>query len=760
MKNTVEEIRKFVSNNELDKAFEKLLELTKVHKSYSNSSLLLKQQFTGIKKDYKDGEYTHDKFNSRLQQLGKKILEFLNEIEEEFDAETGFQKLKNVLYEKIEYEEKCFATLRELESSENILQINTIKNLIKYEYRLSIDTGTNITLILKEGKELKLEKVISYGLNTTVIKAEDQNRDPWVLKVLQPQLYKSKKDEFKKRHKLQKECNENGYIAKIIGDEIEKDEIVFFKIRAYDQNLKDYVLKKFDSKDYYQNIEKIFSNVCAAIMYLHNEKKVAHRDIGPTNILLKKDKRAFLADFDNIYAEDAKEDMREKTVKKGGVYFDIFIAPEYISNLKISEPSYSFEKLKRYDLYSLCCTLLFCILKRRLNGIEIVEYLKPNNRNEVYAVDLLDHPDFKYKLNEDLRNFFEKGLCKNEKIRFDSIEELFTEFENIKNKLELTEFRLLINAYHKEKSHLLKKIENIRTHNFKTIFLLIITFFICLLFVIPSNIMQRKKIIQLTNWYSNKVEIFNREDENAVSNFFNKRLVELERTVFEENEFIAPNINGELKRKSSNETLKYADIISIKVDAVENNLLLCDADFGISVCYNFSTYHSIFDSIKTNTTKEDAVKIFGNISNRLVDKKNNVEGNDNNCFDLGTILDFEKNFTNKYRILMFWLYHNTSDSTKSGIFFRYPAPHLNQPSIEAYNPEERPWMKEISEIDSSYKLNSKIIFKNTRDTIIGVTGSYQDYKKMDFGHVRTAYQKILYKDGSSSIYGLDFVLIK
>jgi serine/threonine protein kinase len=211
--------------------------------------------------------------------------------------------------------------------------------------------------------------------------------------------------------------------------------------------LRSYVLNNSDEKDYYELIGNIFINLCATVKILHN-KGVAHRDIAPSNIFVNNKKNIFLGDFDNIFingSTDSEEDVRYRSKKDDGIFFDVFIDPNYISKLNNGGKfSCTFEEAKEVDLYSLCVTLLFCILRTRFsNNIELINFLKDrpggeSNNMKLFAIDIMEFTDFPNKINDRLKEFFQKGLNRNEKERFKNIDDLINAFNTIKNELKPT----------------------------------------------------------------------------------------------------------------------------------------------------------------------------------------------------------------------------------------------------------------------------------------------------------------------------------
>lgn len=732
----LKKIEDLIGDDSLEAAIDKFIELRRDfnEKDNDNSARSFQGQLSRAKKSYEKGELNQEKYNIKRSQISNHLLDKVRNLKnkimnEELNDDDGFEKLKDVLFEKIKYEAKCFDTLGELESSENIIKINTIKNLIKYEYRLSKDTRTKITLKLNDGKKLKLKEVLSYGLHTILIKAEDQNRDPIVLKILQPQFFKEKKEEFIKRHKLQKELKSNN-IAKVLGDKVEQGQIVLFKIQEYNQNLKEFVLKSHASNDYHKKICDIFIFICNGLKYLHKEQDMAHRDIGPTNILLNTDNEAFIADFDNIFIKGAEKDMREKTIEKNHIYFDIFIAPEYITNLKSPNPSYKIEQLKKHDLYSLCVTLLFCVLKRRLNGIEVIEYLKPNIRNEVYAVDLLDHPVFNFKINKRLRKFLIKGLNKNEKIRFSSIDELVTEFYKIKDSLNPTE----------------PKINKLQLKSW-----LPIMFFCFAIGVISifASLFNSNKLKNVKEEYKIYYDWIQKDGNELLPNV----------TTYPIDSFLRNYaVDSTINTISNLEQFdKYKEVLKkASVPISSGQQTFCNSIFNHGVTFNFGTYHfvsNLNDSIKKNELLkkyEDLnlhYKTYGNLAYKLVEGKVKGKEYENKCYNLGDIFGVDEEFLQKFNVLFFFSYYHINEDIQ--LYFRYPAPRSTPDEINDYNPKKRTWFIEM-----------KKKYPMSEDIITGLTKSYNDIKitNKEIGKVRTLYTVQKYDDDSYILYAIDFTM--
>lgn len=374
----INELRDLISDNKFEKAFDLLKKISKNEKSLLNKSILLQSRYSQITRDYNFGTINREDNQVEVNRITSALLNFLVEIENELIAnipktENGFSKLKQIIYIKTNYERDFVNSLKKFRTSKYKFQIEAIKKLIKYDYRISYrDTGIILPIKFGQDEELTLTKVIAYGMHSIISIAEDQRSNQFILKILHPKYYQDEKKVYIERHEIQKRSSGTCSYISDIKSIIDEDELVIIILNKYEQDLRTYVLdKKHTSLSYYDDICKIFNCICEAVKYLHEVEKVAHRDIGPTNILLNKQKNGFLTDFDNIYKKDIEEDLRYKTIEKDDIYFDVYIAPEYLEVLHSKKPQFNFEQAKRYDLYSLCVTLLFCLIKKKLNSLKL-----------------------------------------------------------------------------------------------------------------------------------------------------------------------------------------------------------------------------------------------------------------------------------------------------------------------------------------------------------------------------------------------------
>ncbi|KAL7719753.1 hypothetical protein QTN25_002877 [Entamoeba marina] len=148
---------------------------------------------------------------------------------------------------------------------------------------------------------------------------------------------------------------------------------------------------------------KIMEDVCKALKYLHEEKKVIHRDIKPKNILI--------FNYDNICDINAKltdfgtcETINyEGNIKKGGT--ENFMAPEMVKGEKY---------FKHCDIYSLGITMLNSFSDNNFNNcigndiqqngtyIKTTTQLKPDIKKLIIKccqIDPLKRPDINECLN-------------------------------------------------------------------------------------------------------------------------------------------------------------------------------------------------------------------------------------------------------------------------------------------------------------------------------------------------------------------------
>jgi len=740
--NKINEIKKLVGKGELKEVFERLEHLVE----NTNDTILLKSRFNLLKKDYNRGLISREDNYVESTKLSESILHLLADIENEEisaipESDDGFSELKKVILIKTNYERDFINTLKEFRTVENKFEIEAIKKLVKFDYRISWkDTGIKIPLKLRKDEKITVTNVISYGMHSIVCRAETKH-EAFILKILHPKFYEDEKDYFIKRHDYQKEYAEKCDFIAAVEDRFDRNEIVIIRMKKYKDDLKSYVFERHDSHKYPDQIKNIFSDICDAVKFLH-EKGVAHRDVVPSNILINNIDQGALNDFDNIYHKDIEEDMRYKSIEKDDVYFDIFLPPEYLSVFHKPKPKFSFEASQKCDLYSLCVTLLFCVLKTQLNSVELIKYLKDQpDDTELYAVDLLDHPHFKPLINQKVKRFFEKGLNRKETERFKSIEELTDSFNKIKDNLfdapipeseqKADKYELLLSSEREKNEQLLsserEKSEQLLSdernkYESLSFWGRILSGFLILTLILGSffNFSLRNKFNRYSDWIEkDELELFGKH-EIELKGFWNKpEIVEL--LSFEESEEVSDMV--------------YADEIT------SSTCPTCCRRDEIQKSYSQASYHCVDENtgIKSICEPEKAKKLFGELTNSLIKKRTKP---DKKCDNLGKMLGFSDAFLSDYNV-----YYS----------FRYPAPPMGENEIEYFDPKKRPWQIDALAKNEKAFMQKGIII----DSNHGISRPYSDYRDLnDVGQVRTLYKiaKANEKSDEFIIYGIDLAL--
>jgi hypothetical protein len=117
--------------------------------------------------------------------------ECIRRIDESNDEIASLVKL---IYAKTSVDDSFLNYLTQLRSSDNKHELEAIRRLILYEYKSSSTSNyINKIIRLKDGSQIKLSKILSFGIHTIVFDASDQASKSFILKVLHPKFYNTER---------------------------------------------------------------------------------------------------------------------------------------------------------------------------------------------------------------------------------------------------------------------------------------------------------------------------------------------------------------------------------------------------------------------------------------------------------------------------------------------------------------------------------------------------------------------------------------
>jgi serine/threonine protein kinase len=209
---------------------------------------------------------------------------------------------------------------------------------------------------LGDGRYLLIEHVGRGGFST-VWKAEDRRRGETVaVKVLHSQLAAepSRRERFfRGAHRMVELAGDA--VVPILQADGEDSGYFYFVMRLIaGGDLQQAVLRKRVSSG---DIPRIILQVGSALARAHTHtKKLVHRDVKPSNILLDEDGTAWLTDFDLVFAADTTGGTRT-----GALGTFLYAAPEMMERPQDADP--------RADVYSLGMTAIFGLSGRELTHL-------------------------------------------------------------------------------------------------------------------------------------------------------------------------------------------------------------------------------------------------------------------------------------------------------------------------------------------------------------------------------------------------------
>jgi serine/threonine protein kinase len=185
-------------------------------------------------------------------------------------------------------------------------------------------------------------KTVGHGGMTTVYKALDVKREKEVaVKVLAPYLVMDPvfKARFKREIQILEDFDHPNIVP--ILDHGEYKEAPYLVMPYFPEGtLADRMRSDSISSE---ECGRLIQEISSALEYEHN-RGIVHRDIKPSNILLNKEGKAYLSDFDLIYMHDASQDLTGSAV----IGTPAYMSPEQCSSGPIDA---------RSDQYSLAVVL-------------------------------------------------------------------------------------------------------------------------------------------------------------------------------------------------------------------------------------------------------------------------------------------------------------------------------------------------------------------------------------------------------------------
>jgi len=653
-------IKELISGDKLKEAFREFRKIG--DSSITKDTILLEGRFSNLISEWNKGILSDTSNIVERNRIRTALLNYLQDYEfecirriDESSDEIG--SLVKLIYAKTSIDDNFLNYLTQLRTGENKHELEAIKRLILYEYKASsMSSYINKIIRLKYNLQITLSKILSFGIHTIVFSASDQASKSFILKVLHPKFYDIESASFKERHDKQKSLSREYYgvaeVYEIIN--IPKNEIIIAKICKYDTDLRDFILTNSDQSGYYELISDMFGNLCNVVRQLHY-KGVAHRDIAPSNIFINNKKEIFLGDFDNIFIEgssESEEDVRYRSKKNDDIFFDVFIDPYYISKLNNGDNfTCTFEEAKEVDLYSLCVTLLFCIVRTRFsNNIELLNFLKEksggdSNDMKLFAIDIIGFTDFSNKINAKVQEFLEKGLSRNKKNRYKNIDDLISNFNSINEDLKpsISNIPFKVNMVDKFKFYL------------PIILLVFSTIYILILY-------SKSQITQ--DWIESRAQFFSNSEIFEINKFMNDSKV-----------LSLPTDAGNIKIDKERVMPPDKDVGRGVLSATKG--LLSDA------YYEYASLQVIKD---TTPYTEIEKNIFEKFTQNLLRDAEFKE----NYADPNKTIGIPPNISDKIQAIQIFIYY---EKNKRILFYRYPKTGLNTDELAGYEPQSRPWYK-------------------------------------------------------------------
>jgi serine/threonine protein kinase len=306
--------------------------------------------------------------------------------------------ISQTISEKIQEEKRKLKQIKISGGTED--DIKKVGNKIK---RLERKRGQNPELekglVLSERYELL--EILGIGGFATVWKAYDEGEHSngvVAIKILHEHYSKDESQRnyfFRGARTMSKLKHPN--IVRVIEPEARHEKYFYFVMEFIDgKNLEQAILDNENPPSDIEVIENILRNVSDALEFAHS-KGYIHRDIKPQNILLDRNKTAYLTDFNLILM---KSDTARMSTGIIGSF--IYTSPEALGYHEIGKSS---------DVYSLGMTTIFCLYRR---------YLPP----EVFR-DSSDFIDRELDYVPSIKAILIKAAAFEINQRFDSIEDFY-----------------------------------------------------------------------------------------------------------------------------------------------------------------------------------------------------------------------------------------------------------------------------------------------------------------------------------------------
>lgn len=768
--NEIKQIKKLLSQAKYEDAFKKLDSIFR-DSPFANNNIILQGRYSALKNEWNNGTISIEYNSIETNRIVKALLNFLEDYENELIREIGkvvsednTTILKQFIFSKSNIEDKFFSSLIEFRTQENKHIIEAIKRLVKYDYRiLWNDKNTKISIKFK-GAELHIKAALSYGMHTVVFEATDSRDVAYILKVLHPRLYEDESLLFKERHnRIQKLANKSNRIAEILDVYNQsKSEIIAAKIKKYDSDLKVFVLESnLPQNEYFKKISEMFISLCEAVKVLH-ENSIAHRDIIPSNVLLDKSQHVFLADFDNIQIQDSDEtaeDARYRTIDKDYIFFDVFIEPEYVYQLNQFNKDFniSFEEAKKADLYSLNVLLLFCLIKKRFtNNIDLIDFLKSKSGDEnslkLYAIDILDYPDFSGKIDDDVLEFLKKGLNKNKDERHTTIENLIEGFEQIKDNLlppgdnDVIRENLAIENKSLSDSLESHKSSDIKSKKIATFLAVLFSIAVMLsawqwFWITEVHEKELKKRAEV-----HEKELKRRADWNKLDwdIFFSVeyQYQQILKTYMDSSSYYEPLKDIQVNDQIDTSRIKKVDVNVSDVLSPECSPIKGNTD-----------YSNVSLQVKGMNFDKVAILFSGLVDEILISSDKKMGKECKSYSNLNDVFDLPDKLKEEIQITMVFIYYSENSNKDEWSFMRFPRTNIEDK--ELYKPKGRPWYLTMTKADR--KVHEGITIDNEQRNL-KVSPPYYSYSTVNKGPIRTIVKKMDIGDNKELIYGIDIEL--
>ena len=239
----------------------------------------------------------------------------------------------------------------ESSSDKNCALIQSLSNNIETDKYLR-------KTIMCKNRNIFLGKIINESLRTIIYKGIDSNIGECIC--VKRYIDKNNIEEFKNEIEIYELIQENENIIKYYGYKNDEDGSFIFLEHACEGNLKN-IIDFFGGSLNERLIRNYTKQILNALSFLHNNKRIAHRDIKCSNFLLDKDGIIKLIDFGSAGILDKKNKDINKENNKDNENYDInkpfrgfkgswpWCAPEVVSNKFYGT---------KCDIWSLGCAII------------------------------------------------------------------------------------------------------------------------------------------------------------------------------------------------------------------------------------------------------------------------------------------------------------------------------------------------------------------------------------------------------------------